>query len=93
MNKQAYIYKINGEIIPILPINGSEFNLSELQSFVNGSIEIVYLDNSSCMIVNEEGKLLDLTINSEATKLYTLCKGSFDLICGDVLVTPLTYIK
>jgi len=93
MNSQAYIYKTNGEIIPVLPANRSEFNLSELQSFVNGSIEIVYLDDATCMIVNEEGKLLDLKPNAEATRLYSLCKGNFDFICGNVLVTPLSYIK
>lgn len=93
MNKQAYIYKINGEIIPVLPANRSDFSLSELQSFVNGHIELVYLDESSCMIVHEEGKLLGLNTNVEATKLYALHKGNNDFICGDVLVTPLSYIK
>jgi len=93
MNKQAYVYKINGEIIPVLPLNGSDFSLIELQYFVKGNIELVYLDDSTCMIVNEEGKLLDLDTNVEATKLYALHKVNNDFICGDVLVTPLSYIK
>jgi hypothetical protein len=93
MNSQAYIYKTNGEIIPVLPSNRSDFSLSELQSFVNGSIEIVYLDDATCMIVNEEGKLLDLKPNVEATRLYSLSKGNFDFICGNALVTPCKYIK
>ena len=93
MNKQAYVYKTNGEIIPVLPLNGSDFSLIELQYFVKGNIELVYLDGSTCMIVNEEGKLLDLDTNVEATKLYALHKGNNDFICGDVLVTPLSYIK
>lgn len=93
MNKQAYIYKINGEIIPVLPVNGSDFSLSELHSFVNGHIELVYLDESSCMIVHEEGKLLGLDTNVEATKLFALYKGANDFICGDVLVTPISYLR
>ena len=93
MNEQAYIYKTNGEIIPVLPSNRNDFRLNELQSFVGGSIEIVYLDASTCMIVNEEGKLLDLDTNVEATKLYALHKGPNDYISGNVLVTPLSYIK
>ena len=93
MKPQAFIYKVSGEIIPVYPSNGTDFSLFELQEFVHGYIEVVYLNESQYMIVNEEGKLLGLDTNDEATKIYSLNRGANDFICGDVLVTPTQYIK
>ena len=85
--KQAFIYQANGEIIPIMPKDGKFFSLKEMQSIVDGHIEIVYLQDGRLMIVNEEGKLDGLNPNPEATKLYM-----HDYIVGDVLVTPREYV-
>jgi hypothetical protein len=90
MQNQAFIYSIGGEIIPILPNNNKYFELSELQSIVEGYIEIVYLKDGRLMIINEEGKL-GFTCNQEATKLFDSVNG--DYISGNVLVTPRNFIK
>jgi hypothetical protein len=90
MQTQAFIYTIGGEIIPILPNNNKYFELSELQSIVEGYIEIVYLKDGRLMIVNEEGKF-GFTCNQEATKLFDSDNG--DYISGNVLVTPRNFIK
>ncbi|UVV58215.1 DUF3846 domain-containing protein [Bacteroides thetaiotaomicron] len=42
------------------PANGSEFRLEEMQKMVGGIIEIVYFDDNTVMVINEEGKLLVL---------------------------------
>lgn len=40
------------------PANGSDFTLEEMQAIVGGYIELVELDGSTTMVVNEEGKLI-----------------------------------
>lgn len=93
MKQQAFIYKTTGEIIPVYPKNGTDFTLEELQSFVKGSIELVSLKDGLFMIVNEEGKLFDLEENEQATDLFRLSYNTNDYICGNALVTPMSYIK
>lgn len=73
--------KANGEVCDVTPRNGKDFSLDELQAFVHGYIELVYLGNDMVMVVNEEGKLLGLPRNTKATQMYPL-----DIIVGDVLV-------
>lgn len=43
--------------------------LEELQKFVGGNIELVYLQNGDHLIVNEEGLLLQLKKNHEASEI------------------------
>ena len=93
MKQQAFIYKASGDIIPVLPANGIEFTLKEMQSFVKGHIELVFLKNNEIMVVNEEGKLFNLRVNEEGTKVYNASHNFTDIIHGDVLVTPAQYIK
>ena len=62
------------------PENGSDFSLKELQTMVGGCIEIVNLPSGKIMVVNEEGRLIGLPINSIATELYG------GLIVGNALV-------
>jgi len=86
-NEQAFIYKTNGEIIPILPKNKEVFTLQELQEIVGGYIELVMLNDGRIMIVNEEGKINGLDYNLLGTLAYAK-----DVIVGNVLVTPEKYI-
>lgn len=72
--------KTNGETIEVNPKNGTDYSLEELQGFVGGHIEIVRIDDERLMVVNEEGKLNELPINSIATYLAR------ELIVGDVFV-------
>lgn len=82
----AEIIKANGEHKVVEPNNGKDFKLKELIEIVNGWVEIVWLPNDKIMIVNEDGKLLDLPINQEATKIYQDTFGFNDVIVGDVLL-------
>lgn len=75
--------KMDGTITEVTPLNGTHFQLDELQAFVGGYIERVVTPTGEEMYVNEEGKLLGLNINVLATKLY----GNLDdVICGDVIL-------
>lgn len=88
---QAFIYAVNGNIIPILPKNKTDFSLEELQGFVKGNIEVVSLKCGRYMIVNEEGKLNSFEYNEQASKLYG--QEPLDFIVGDVLVTPTSFVR
>lgn len=59
-----------GDVKDITPANGTDYQLGELQSFVNGYIEIVRLpDQGFYMIVNEEGLLHGLAYNPRASEI------------------------
>jgi hypothetical protein len=55
-----------------------------VQNFVGGLIEIVKTKDGRTMVINEEGKINDLSINQKATELYI--HSNFDFIVGDVLI-------
>jgi len=59
-------------------------DLDTLQKFVGGYIEFYQFTDGSALVVNEEGKLLDLPVNKTATAL-TQVKRKPDLIVGDCL--------
>jgi hypothetical protein len=59
-------------------------SLKELQKAVGGYIEMVHTWDNRWLIVNEEGKLMGLPVNEEATRLYEY--GDHDVIVGDVVV-------
>jgi hypothetical protein len=62
----AKLIKSNGEVV----LNVDISSLKKLQKFVEGYIEIIYLKDSKCMVVNEEGLLHNLPINHKASKIY-----------------------
>ena len=82
----AKIIKANGEVIETEPKNGKYFQLEELRDVVKGYIEIVRL-RDGFMIVNEEGKLMGLPINTKATEM------AHETIVGDVLVCDRSQIN
>lgn len=66
----AEIIKMTGEITSVVPESkNGKFTLSELQGAVGGYIELVHLADGRLMVVNEEGKLMDLSLNMKATTL------------------------
>lgn len=83
---KAKIYKADGTIIETAPANGTDFQLEELQEIVDGYIEIVQLSYNQIMVINEEGKLIDLPYNENATEIYQEEDSFYDYIAGDVLV-------
>ena len=78
------IIRTNGAREAYLPANGRHYTLKELQNAVGGLIEIVYTKDGRPLVINEEGKLRNLPINTEATHLYRF--GDHDSIVGDALL-------
>lgn len=71
------------------PVRGDTFTLAELQEIVGGYIEMVWVhaDEDRLMVLNEDGKRLELAVNCVATALYHGAGGALDdYIVGDVLV-------
>ena len=89
----AKIYKTNGEIIDIEPKNGKDFQLKELKDIVGGYIELVTLPNDEFMVVNEEGKIMRLPVNANATEIYHREIGRWNYIVGDCLICKTSQIR
>lgn len=85
MKNNAKVIKTDGNQYEILPANGKVFKLAELQKIVGGYIEILFLDNNMCMVLNEEGKLNNLPFNQTASSIAK-DNGICDYIVGDVLM-------
>ena len=86
MNIMARLYKTNGEVIEVSPKNNRDFTLEELQSFVEGDIEIINFTTEKILIVNEEGKINKLPFNELATELWKKYYGRTDYIVGNALL-------
>lgn len=85
----AKIIRSNGNIEHTKPQSGDCFELKELQSIVNGHIEIVNLyDSDLILVINEEGKIKGLEYNEFATELARIYDAIYpsDVIVGDVLL-------
>ena len=77
-------YSTTGKVIEVLPNNGKTFTYEELQHLVSAvtddpdylsnvgrtMIEIVPLPSGKSIVVNEEGKLIGLPYNAEASKAW-----------------------
>lgn len=82
---KAKLYKTDGTILEVVPSNGTDFQLDELQEMVDGLIEIVSAGKGKIMVIDEEGKLKPKPINNAATLIY-MQAGYYDTIVGDALV-------
>ena len=69
--------------------------LKEAQDFVGGMVECITWPNGDLLIVNEEGKLMGLPLNPEATLLWrmTFTKDKYVTGYDDFVVGPAIYIK
>ena len=81
----AKLYRSNGIIEDVTPKNGNDFSLEEMQAMVGGYIETLSLNDGKWIVVNEEGKLNNLPLNFQATKIIRDC-GYADYIVGDALI-------
>ena len=70
-------------------------SLKEAQDFVGGMVECITWPNGDLLIVNEEGKLIGLPLNPEATLLWKMTFDNDNYVTGrkDVVVGPAIYIK
>ena len=82
------LYKSNGEIIPIK--RKHPFTLAELQEYVGGYIELITIGDRY-LVVNEEGRLMDLPFNEKASLLAA--QFGYPFIVGDALFTEKRYVK
>jgi hypothetical protein len=82
----AIVIKTDGTKDALQPKNNKIFTLEELKSVVGGYIEIVPLTEDYLMVINEEGKLLNLPINVIATRVYRASRNTDDFIVGNVLI-------
>lgn len=84
----AQLIKANGEVMEVKPIQGTKFQLKELQEYAGGSIE-KFRAGEKVFVWNENGIGRDLPENEKATSiLYAECDGfqKVQVIRGDVLV-------
>ena len=84
---KATLLKVTGETVEISPVNGNCFTLKEVQSLVNGYVQVIDLCPNKIMIMNEEGKF-HFELNVEATRIALMNSAIFpgDYIAGDAIV-------
>lgn len=83
----ATLIKTDGSKLEIQPQNGLDFQLDELQKFVDGYIDIINLHNGDILVINDNGKDV-LDSNETATEIAHKHNAIFgwDYICGDVVM-------
>ena len=79
----------------IIEDSKDEPNLKEAQKFVGGYVEGITFPNGDYLIINEEGKLMQLPLNPEATALWraTFTKDKYLFGYDDFVVGPAILIK
>ena len=98
INKKGYMTEqVNTKQSEFLLID-DEKNTPDLkgaQEFVGGMVECVTFPNGDLLIINEEGKLMNLPLNPEATLLWrmTFTKDKYVTGYDDFVVGPAIYIK
>ena len=89
--------KINTDAAEFKIIEDSkdEPNLKAAQDFVGGYVEGIPFPNGDYLIINEEGKLMGLPLNPEATALWraTFDNDNFITCRNDFVVGPSILIK
>ena len=66
-----------------------------VSDFVGGMVEAVSFPNGDLLLLNEEGKLMGLPLNPEATLLWKMTFDNDNYVTGrkDIVVGPALYIK
>ena len=87
--------KLNECKFKIIEDSKDEPNLKEAQEFVGGYVEGITFPNGDYLIINEEGKLMNLPLNSEATVMWraTFTKDKYVSGYDDFVVGPAILIK
>ena len=81
--------------LKIISDSKDEPTLESAQEFVGGYVEGITFPNGDYLIINEEGKLMNLPLNPEATLLWrmTFTKDKYVTGYDDFVVGPAIYIK
>ena len=79
----------------IIEDSKDEPDLAAAQDFVGGNVEGITFPNGDYMIMNEEGKLIGLPLNPEATLLWRATFDNDNFITGrkDWVAGPAILIK
>ena len=79
----------------IIEDSKDEPSLKQAQEFVGGYVEGITFPNGDYLIINEEGKLIGLPLNPEATALWRATFDNDNYITGrkDFVVGPAILIK
>ena len=79
----------------IIEDSKDEPNLKEAQEFVGGYVEGISFPIGDYLIVNEEGKLMNLPLNPEASTLWRATFDNDNFVTGrkDFVVGPAILIK
>ena len=79
----------------IIEDSKDEPTLESAQEFVGGYVEGITFPNGDYLIINEEGKLMNLPLNPEATALWrtTFTKDKYLFGYDDFVVGPAILIK
>ena len=87
--------ELNESKFKIITDPSDEPTLEEAQEFVGGYVEGITFPNGDYLIVNEEGKLMNLPLNSEATMMWraTFTKEEYSFGYDDFVVGPAILIK
>ena len=93
-NKKNTLSKDANEFV-IIDDKKNEPTLQAAQDFVGGYVEGITFPNGDYLIINEEGKLMGLPLNKEATKLWKATFDNDNYITGrnDFVVGPAILIK
>ena len=81
--------------LKIITHSKDEPSLESAQKFVGGYVQGIEFPNGDYMIMNEEGKLMGLEVNEEATKLWrtTFTKDKYLFGHDDFVAGPAILIK
>ena len=87
--------ELNESKFKIITDPNDEPTLEEAQEFVGGYVEGITFPSGEYLIVNEEGKLMNLPLNSEATMMWraTFTKEEYSFGYDDFVVGPAILIK
>jgi len=87
--------KLNECKFKIIKDQKDEPDLKAAQKFVGGMVQGIEFPNGDYLIINEEGKLMNLPLNSEATMMWraTFTKDKYLFGYDDFVVGPAILIK
>jgi len=93
----ALLYKTDLSVEEIRPANRRYFKLEEMQAYVGGLIQIIPLDGEALedmlLVVNEEGKNINLPFNLFATIEWIKYYGETDFVSGDAIICHPKFIR
>lgn len=83
----ATLIRVDGTREDVAPDNGKDFKRDQLYRLIDTDmVEIVRLDRSHILVIDEEGKCKCKAINHEATRLASRVLHPLDVIVGDAVL-------